>query len=316
MAKKEIPSVPGKSTTFSKIVDVAGKIVNMQNLPVETPIRVIGAAVKAAYDTFDNIREHIHERKVQRQAKRESEAHALQMQLMQQQMMLQQMQQQNSRRFADSFGDESYDVETANAYEVRRISKELDRIRDEFKGNAKDIEKKIISFVQDSIKDTISEFESINSQEIGNVRIDLNISYLRSLEEKIERQITGFIQNSIRRKLSVDSEECADILRMDSKKAKQDAMREYQDRIFDEAVGELWEMIDNSIRSQNDLIYDQISSRLDRLEMNSAESLKQLEEIQKSKELDEAELNAKKEEVRNMIDIASWCIDELEKENA
>lgn len=275
---------------------------------------VAGGTVRAVYNAYDRTREYIHDKKMARKMKREEEARMLNESFQQQNQEIQQQQIQSSQRFAESFGDDSYDVERASAEEVRRMSRELERIRSEFKNNAEDIERKIVDFVQDSIKDMIKEFEEINAHQIGSSSLNLNISYLKSLENQMENQITGFIQNNVKRRLSIDSDECADILRISGKAAKKNAMKDYQNTIFDDAVKSLWEMINDSIRSQNDLVYSQISNRLNAMEIAAEESMKQLEEIRKAKELNEEEVAAKQSEFQNMTDIASWCLEELTKE--
>lgn len=293
----------------------AKKIVTDSNPIIQkTPIKILETVIKTVYDAYDRTREYIHDKKMARKAKREAEARELQQQFQEQNQNIQKKQQQSSYQFAESFGDESYDVQSSNAYEIRHMSQELEKIRGEFRSNAEDIERKIIDFVQDSIKDMIKEFEEINSQQIGTSSINLNISYLKSLESQIELQITGFIQNSVKRRLSIDSEECADILRMEGKNKKRQAMQDYQNRIFNDAINSLWDMINDSICSQNELIYTQISNRLNAMEIAANESMAQLEEIKSAKEQNVEEITLKQNEYQKYIDIASWCIDELERE--
>lgn len=292
---------------FKNFFEKAGKVVVGVARKIPNPVGLVVDAVASAV-------EYISEKRKARKEKREQESVKLQNDFQEQNQQVQQQQKVSSQHFAESFGDESYDVESANAAEIRRMSQELKRIQQEFKDNSENIENKIIEFVQDSIKDMIKEFEEINSQEIGSSKLNLNISYLTSTMNKMENQITGYIQNNVKRRLSLDSEECADILKIHGKSAKKQAMKDYQNDIFNDAIESLWAMIKDSISVQNEAIFRQINNRLDTLELNASDSIKQLEEIEQAKKLGEEELAAKQSEYQNMIDIASWCLDEITKE--
>lgn len=268
---------------------------------------ILERIVEAVYDVYDHAREYMHEKKEARRKKREKEAAALKNQFETANADIHNQNEKNAEEFAKSFGNEAYDIENANVNEIRKMTAEFSKIQQSFKNKAEEIEDKIIDFVQDSIRDMIKEFEDLNNQKIGSLTLNLNISYLKSLENSLSNKIRGYIQNSVKRNLSIDNQECMKILQIEGMYAKKKAMNNFQNEIFSEAINNLWVVIKDTISIQNDGIFSQINNRLDALEMTAKESIRQLEEIESDKRLDESKLKSKQDNLKNMIAIADWC---------
>ena len=214
----------------------------------------------------------------------------------------------NAEKIADSLGDESYDADTASAYEIRRMNEELYEMQESFRKTASDIEESIIECIQGTVRDMLEQFESIND----TAGLNLNMAYLKSVETSLGNQVTGFIQNRVKRSLSLDNQECKDILKMEGRTAKKMAMQRFQEKIFSDAVSDLWELVKDTFNEKNSAIFTQIETRFQTIEMNAEESIRQFEEIQKVKQLDKEQLKEKQENYQNMIDIAVWCMQSIE----
>ena len=217
----------------------------------------------------------------------------------------------NAKEVADSLGDDSYDVETANAREIRFLSDELYKVQESFKDKAFKTEESIIECIHGTVHDMLEQFEKVN----GTAKLNLNMAYLNSMENSLRNHVEGFIQKRIRRSLSLDNSECKEILKMQGKSAKEDALKRFQDKIFSEAVDELWELVKDVFTEKNSAIFAQIENRFSTIEMQTEESIRHFEEIKKTKMQDKDKLNEKKQAYQNMIDIAEWCIESIEGDN-
>ncbi len=217
----------------------------------------------------------------------------------------------NAEKIAESLGDEVCDVDTANAYEIRQMNDDLYEMQENFRKTASGIEDNILECIQGTVHDLLEQFEGINEQS----GLNLNMAYLKSMENSLSAQVTGFIQNRVRRFLSIDNPECKDILRMEGKTAKKMAMNRFQEKIISDAVNDLWRIVKDTFEEQNSAIFLQIENRFRTMEMNAEESIRQFEEIQKTMQQDKNTLKEKQETYQNMIDIASWCMNSMESDN-
>lgn len=217
---------------------------------------------------------------------------------------------ENAEKMADSLGDESYDVDTASANEIRFMNEELHNIQESFRKKAADIEESIIECVQGTVNDMLEQFENIND----TAGLNLNIAYLKSMEDTLRTQVSGYIQNRVRRFLSIDNQECKDILKMEGKTAKKIAMQRFQDKIISDAVSDLWIIVKDTFTEQNSAIFIQINNRFRTIEMKAEESIRELEEIQRTKQQETETLKEKQDSYQNMIDIAKWCLESMEGE--
>ena len=154
---------------------------------------------------------------------------------------------QNAKEFAESLGEESYDVETANAREIRLMNEELYKIQESFKQRAASIEQSMIECIQGTVHDMLEQFENIND----TAGLNLNIAYMKSMEDSLKNQVTGYIQGRIRRFVSIDNEECKTILKMKGKLEKEMAMQRFQDEIISDAVNDLLVIIKDIFTEQN-----------------------------------------------------------------
>ncbi len=217
---------------------------------------------------------------------------------------------ENAKKMADSLGDESYDVDTASANEIRLMNEELHTIQESFRKKAADIEESIIECVQGTVNDMLEQFENIND----TAGLNLNIAYLKSMENTLRTQVSGYIQNRVRRFLSIDNQECKDILKMEGKTAKKIAMQRFQDKIISDAVNDLWMIVKDTFTEQNSAIFIQIDNRFRTIEMKAEESIRELEEIQRTKQQETETLKEKQDSYQSMIDIAKWCLESMEGE--
>mgnify|MGYP002626980051 CR=1 FL=1 len=217
----------------------------------------------------------------------------------------------NAKDFAKNFGDASYDVDTSSAYELRRMQEELRKMQESFKDKATKIEDDTVTALQTSISQMIHNFEEIN--DVANLH--LNIAYLKEMESRLDRQVKGYIQNKVKRRLSIDDVECKEILRIEGAHAKELAMQRFQEEIFSDAINSLWNIIEDTVREQNNAIFHQIENRLTTIRMNAEDSIRQFEEIKKDKQSNKEELEAKRQNYQNLLDIATWCAEALEGEN-
>ena len=190
------------------------------------------------------------------------------------------------------------------------MNEELYEVQESFRKIASDVEDNMIECIHGTVHDMLEQLESVNE----STGLNLNMAYLNSMETSLRNQVTGFIQNRVKRSLSLDNPECKDILKMEGKTAKQMALQRFQDKIFADAVNDLWELVKDVFTEKNSAIFTQIESRFTTIEMNVEESIRQFEEIQKAKQLDKEQLKEKQDNYQNMIDIAVWYIQSIERD--
>lgn len=177
-----------------------------------------------------------------------------------------------------------YSRYTSSVSEVERTEDVLRRLRRSVKKLADKMEKRAFEYSHGAIDYIIDELKNINDKQIGGKSLNLNLRSLKNSVEKIERDNQGFIKNYTDRRVSLDDDECVDILEIRDKDDRADEMEDFKDTVVKEALEQLSEKIKDGIEEQTSLVFEKIESRLSDMEDMTQKKTQDFQSIYKMKQ--------------------------------
>lgn len=186
-----------------------------------------------------------------------------------------------------------YSRYTSSVSEVERTEDVLRKLRRSVKKLADKMEKRAFEYSHGAIDYIIDELKNINDQQIGGKSLNLNLRSLKNSVEKIERDNQGFIKNYTDRRVSLDDDECVDILEIRDKDDRADEMEDFKDTVVKEALEQLSEKIKDGIEEQTSLVFEKIESRLSDMEDMTQKKTQDVDNIYKLKQQDDDKFELK-----------------------
>ncbi|WP_086229467.1 hypothetical protein [Campylobacter devanensis] len=130
------------------------------------------------------------------------------------------------------FGDEvaqevsekgSYKKEEAHVEETVDIYDELGKFKKKVSKQSREIEGKITEICQGAFDNLASGLYELNQMKIGGRQLSINADLLRSESRRLISDIKGSIESEIMPSISIDNDDCLEILEMDKGKKKEKA---------------------------------------------------------------------------------------------
>lgn len=189
--------------------------------------------------------------------------------------------------------EESYSSETAQITEVARINKTLTEFRDRIEKKSDKIERDVLSISREYIDELIKELKKINNQKYAGQSLNLNIESIERQNRKTEDTIHGHIKKHIQKRISIDDEQCLEILKMETGPDKEKKMTNFINLVLKESMQELSKKIKKVLTEQADNITEKIEDRIVVYENSASEKISSCKEIINLKGKDEKSLEEK-----------------------
>lgn len=200
--------------------------------------------------------------------------------------------------------EESYDAENARLEQTVIIQQELTKFRTKCEKDCDALERDVLKDSRNYIDNLIEFIKNINSKTYAGQKLNINIERLEKQNRETEDIIRGYIKKKIQKRVSLDDDECLEILKMDKGKDKKDAMTNFLNCILKDAMDGLSKEIEKALKKQLENIKDQINARIESYTERANEKMESFKEIEKIKDSDEHELE---ERIANLEYKHSLC---------
>lgn len=189
--------------------------------------------------------------------------------------------------------EESYSSEKAQIAETARINNTLTEFRNKIEKRSDKIESEVLSMSREYIDELIKELKKINNQKYAGQSLNLNIESIERQNRKTEDTIHGHIKKHIQKRISIDDEQCLEILKMETGSDKEKKMTDFINLVLKESMEELSKKIKKVLTEQADNITEKIEDRIIVYENSASEKISGCEEIINLKGKDEKALEKK-----------------------
>ena len=200
--------------------------------------------------------------------------------------------------------EESYDAENARLEQTVIIQQELTKFRTKCEKECDALERDALKDSRNYIDNLIEFIKNNNSKPYSGQNLNINIERLEKQNRETEDIIRGYIKKKIQKRVSLDDDECLEILKMDKGKDKKDAMTNFLNCILKDAMDGLSKEIEKALKKQLENIKDQINARIESYTERANEKMESFKEIEKIKDSDEHELE---ERIANLEYKHSLC---------
>lgn len=185
---------------------------------------------------------------------------------------------------------ESYDSSRADLEATVRVQKALTAFRTDTQSRSTKLENEIIKESREALDNFIDELKIYNKIRYGNKKLNINLNNIEREQRKTEDKIHGFIVNRIAKRISLDDEECYEILKLEPGKEKTKRLDEFYRKVLKEAVLELTDILRDTMEKQTDIVEERIQQRIDSIVDICETKATDFEKIQKLKEKDESKI--------------------------
>lgn len=207
--------------------------------------------------------------------------------------------------------EDAYDPEYAKIEETRRINESLREYTRSLEPIADKFEKDCLKACKEGIDHLVEDIKKINNQKFNGKKLNINVERLERKLQTIERTVNGTIKKRLSKKVSIDDAECLRILKMPRGAAKEKAMNEFSNRVFQNALIELSDSIREIVSEQCTLITEQIEDRLENITSSLQQITNQFEELENLKSKDLYAIEKKKVELTYTLALCDVALAEL-----
>ena len=211
---------------------------------------------------------------------------------------------------SSSGGDtESYDRDKADIEMTLRAQQALTDFRTDTQSRSEQLENDIVKESREYLDEFLAELRRYNKIQYGRKRLNLNS--LERENRKTEDMIHGFIVKRVSKRISLDDDECTNILKMDPGDEKKEALDAFYKKVLKEAISDLSKELRNSMEKQTDNVEDKIQQRIDSIVEICETKSDEFERIQKVKESDEAKMESEQLRLSYFIALCDYGIHQL-----
>lgn len=203
---------------------------------------------------------------------------------------------------------DSYDKERARLIETQRIndalthfSLNLQKQADELEEGALEESRVYFEYLIEELRDT---------SHTNNMKI--NINRIKRELLKIEKSIRGSFKNHLAKRISLDDQECLNILKLEAGAEKEEAMKRLGNKVLKEAREQLCESIRECLIDQQEYIDDQVMDKMDEIILNLKELSTKVNEFEVLKENNESQIEMEKIKCISKLQIIDTALRILE----
>lgn len=200
---------------------------------------------------------------------------------------------------------DSYYKERARLEETKRINMILTEFSLKLESKADEIERIAIRESKVYFEELINELNKSKSD------TGINVLRIERTMERVEREIKGNLKSYISKRVSIDDNECLEILKLEAGYKKENEMKMFSEKILQQGLNNLVKDIKEVIKEQNEIITEVIEERLDDINSNLDRKIEDFNLLESSKLKSEQGLEKIKEELNLKIKLSEACINSL-----
>lgn len=174
-------------------------------------------------------------------------------------------------------------------------------------------EEQIIDYINKSLSGLLKELEKVNEQSFGGKTLNINIKEIESKNEKLKREVVGFIGNYMDDRLVLSDHELSKILEEFDDRKRKKKFDAFCKKLQGQAVAKLKSKIETTVRKQEEIVRKEIQNRLTEVEKSMQEATKAYKEIlQMKEEQDHARIEEKQIHYCYQYELADILLGQLE----
>lgn len=206
---------------------------------------------------------------------------------------------------------ESYDSNNADLEMTVKVQHALTEFRTDTQSRSEKLENGIIQESREYLDEFLADLRRYNKIQYGRKRLNLNLNSIERENRKTEDMIHGFIVKRVGKRISLDDEECTDILKMEPGKKKEKALDTFYKKVLKEAISELSGELRNSMEKQTDNVGDKIQQRIDSIVELCETKSDEFERIRQVKESDEAKMECEQLRLSYFVALCDYGINQF-----
>lgn len=184
------------------------------------------------------------------------------------------------------FGDEvaqsvsekgSYKKEEAHVEETVDINDELGKFKKKASKQSREIEGEITEICQSAFDNLASGLYELNQMKIGGRQLSINADLLRSESRRLISDIKGSIESEIMPSISIDNDDCLEILEMDKGKKKKNLMKAFINKNLLKALTKLQTNLKNGLDNAHSNISETLDNKFEQIEIMTKQKIETLE---------------------------------------
>lgn len=207
---------------------------------------------------------------------------------------------------------ESYQNSTATLEATIKVQEALSQFQSTTQSRSAKLENAIVKESRENLDAFIDELKKYNKIRYGNRRLNINLSHIERENRKTEDKIHGFIVKRVTKRISLDDDECKEILKMPAGDEKQRKMEEFYKAVLKEAIRELSDELQTNMETQTNTICDRIQQRIDNIIDVCENKTEEFENIRKVKEKDEAAVEQEQLRLTHFVAMCEYGLELLD----
>lgn len=200
----------------------------------------------------------------------------------------------------------SYDADKASLEETVRVQKALTEFKTDTEARSSALEKAIIKESRGYLDEFLDEIRKYNKIRYGGRCLNINLENIERENRKTEDKIHGFITKKVSKRISLDDDECKNILKMDAGTEKKKKLDQFYRKVLTEALSELTNILRKAMEQQTDIVEDRIQQRIDAVLETCEAKAADFKQIQKLKNKDENKIEQEQFRLSYMVAMCEY----------
>lgn len=178
----------------------------------------------------------------------------------------------NIKDFCDNIGEtRSYDKGTASATDTANINEMLTLFSSKLKDQADELEENVLKDVREYFEDVISQIEDSG--------VEIPTKQFHRAMTQTERNIKGKLKSHLAKRVSIDDQECLDILALAPGSEKTSKMDKFGNKVLKDGLDQLAKQTEQTVQKYNLELHDLLNQLLEQQEKNLNQIQSQFNEI-------------------------------------
>ncbi|OON99006.1 MAG: hypothetical protein ATN35_02660 [Epulopiscium sp. Nele67-Bin004] len=170
----------------------------------------------------------------------------------------------------------SYDKEIATTAETLNINKILADFSLSLEKTSDSMEQKLLKETQQYFRGLVKKLEN------GSNDMNVDIKSINREAEKIEKQIRGSLKNYLSQRVSLDDQECLEILKLESGKTKKQAMTKFGNAVLNKGLQSTYKEVKQCVREQEQYVSDILNGKIDDIVFSTNKLIEDINKLEKN----------------------------------
>lgn len=182
---------------------------------------------------------------------------------------------------------------TESEKHARKVANELAEMKEKSEQSSKDVESKIMKYINSSLDSFMEEIEDINKQSFFGEKLNINTTAIREKNDALNEQVVGCVSTVMNTRLVQTDKELSTILEERDDKKRKKNFEDFTDKVKKQALSKLKVQIEKTVNAQSEVVSAEIKIRQKEINYRLEETIRELTEILDVKKKNDEELEKK-----------------------